>query len=573
MSDTFSLGGDPGSIRASGQSWKSFASSASSASSDIKSVDAASFQGDEGDTYRGKVNDDLPPRLDKTHEAWEQVGSALITYASTLEDLQSRLATLKTQHDSASQTASAKANDLESAKSADKTHDQQQTEAKSKLKPGETLPPSTYSSGASGAQSQLNEANNAVQDTINKANQVHSEHRTALNTCCNQIEDAKGKRFEKPPGFWGKLKDSVVDWVKDHADVLKQISGVLKIISAIAGVLSFIPILTPIMGPIALVTGGAALLIDVGLKLITGEGSWASIGIDAATMLLPGAGKLIGKGIKGVVGAERVASVGNRVRTSVNGSRAVTALRNSRAVNGISRANRAFENAALRVPGVRAANVRAGRLGANTPTRFNNIADAMAHARPRLQNEADQAWNQATARSDPNYFRNPAAEGPRTRYDRYLDGHGGSNPSAATQGTWAHTDLERSLTDHPERIFPSSSNYEVRPEVSYGPSGEVPRGTSGSARPDVVIGRNDGPGWTPEAAQDLKTGQAGITDRWREKVADRSGIESGNIEELRPGGGGSGANTPSSGNASSSGGTAAWSTPVLPMPSLFSGGS
>ncbi|WP_353649616.1 putative T7SS-secreted protein [Nakamurella sp. A5-74] len=388
MSDTFSLGGDPGSIKASGQTWKSFASAASSASSDIRSVDAASFQGDEGDTYRGKVNEDLPPRLDKTHEAWEQVGSALITYASTLDDLQSRLATLKTQHDSATQTASAKANNLEGAKSADKTHDQQQTDAKSKLKPGETLPPSTYSSGASAAQSQLNEANNAVQDTINKANQVHSEHRTALNTCCGQIEDAKGKRFEKPPGFWGKLKDSVVDWVKDHADVLKQISGVLKIISAIAGVLSFIPILTPIMGPIALVTGGAALLIDVGLKVITGEGSWASIGLDAALMLLPGAGKLVGKALK----------------STTNGAKALNGLKGAK-------------NAAMAKTLTALKNSKAGTYGARGLTRFKNSPALWRVAnKGRTPYQAAKAYVKrhgddgiATVRANPNVAKRASA--------------------------------------------------------------------------------------------------------------------------------------------------------------------
>ncbi|MEJ7647756.1 MAG: putative T7SS-secreted protein [Nakamurella sp.] len=359
MSDTFSLGGDPGSIKASGQTWKSFATSASSASSDIKSVDAASFQGDEGDTYRSKVNDDLPPRLEKTHEAWNQVGAALITYASTLEDLQSRLATLKTQHDSATQTASAKANDLEGAKSADKTHDQQQTEAKSKLKPGETLPPTTYSSGASAAQSQLNEANNAVQDTIDKANQVHSEHKTALNTCCNEIDDAKGKRFEKPPGFWGKLKDSVVDWVKDHADVLKQISGVLKIISAIAGVLAFIPVLAPIMGPIALAAGGAALLIDVGLKLITGEGSWASIGLDAALMLLPGAGKLLKPLIMGSKAGKVVNALGVKGLKALGNTKlgnVLSKLGNSRVAGlpgkALNSVNNAVAKGLRKVPGL-----------------------------------------------------------------------------------------------------------------------------------------------------------------------------------------------------------------------------
>lgn len=388
MSDTFSLGGDPGSIKASGQTWKSFATSASSASTDIKSVDAASFQGDEGDTYRSKVNDDLPPRLEKTHDAWNQVGTALITYASTLEDLQKRLAALKTQHDSATETANAKANNLESAKSADKTHDQQQTEAKAKLKPGETLPPSTYSSGASAAQSQLNEANNAVQDTIDKANQVHSEHKTALNTCCNEIEDAKGKRFEKPPGFWGKLKDSVVDWVKDHADVLKQISGVLKIISAIAGVLSFIPILAPIMGPIAIVTGGAALLIDVGLKVITGEGSWAQIGIDAALMLLPGAGKLVGKGLK----------------MTTSGTKALNGLKGAK-------------NAAMAKTLTALKNSKVGVVGARGVTRFTNSPAVWRLAnKGRTPYQAAKAYVRrngedgiATVRANPNVAKRPSA--------------------------------------------------------------------------------------------------------------------------------------------------------------------
>jgi hypothetical protein len=113
-------------------------------------------------------------------------------------------------------------------------------------------------------------------------------------------------RFEKPPGFWGRLKNSVVDWVKDHADVLKKISGVLKIISAISGVLAMIPFLAPVMGPIALVSGGLALGIDVTLKLATGEGSWGSIIFDAATMALPGVGKLVKPLVMGSKGGRAI---------------------------------------------------------------------------------------------------------------------------------------------------------------------------------------------------------------------------------------------------------------------------
>ncbi len=62
-------------------------------------MDTSEFQGDEADTYRDKVSDDLPPRLDTTSQAWQVVAAALKTYAGKLEDLQSRMATLKAKAD------------------------------------------------------------------------------------------------------------------------------------------------------------------------------------------------------------------------------------------------------------------------------------------------------------------------------------------------------------------------------------------------------------------------------------------------------------------------------------------
>ncbi len=99
MGESFTLGGDPGSIRASATVWDSFGTDASTASSDVTSLDTSEFQGDEADTYRAKVSDDLPPRLDTTSQAWQVVAAALKTYAGKLEDLQSRMATLKAKAD------------------------------------------------------------------------------------------------------------------------------------------------------------------------------------------------------------------------------------------------------------------------------------------------------------------------------------------------------------------------------------------------------------------------------------------------------------------------------------------
>ena len=163
-------------------------------------------------------------------------------------------------------------------------------EAKADLKPGETLPPDTYRSHASSAQSTLAASQQALQDTYDAASRVRSEHHDAVQRCRHEIDRAKDLRFAKPPGFWGRLKDSVSGWISDHAGVLLEISSVLKTISGIAGLIALIPIpgLQEIAGGIALAAGGAALLIDVGVKLATGKGSWTQICLDGVTMV-PGA--------------------------------------------------------------------------------------------------------------------------------------------------------------------------------------------------------------------------------------------------------------------------------------------
>ncbi|MDQ6657688.1 MAG: hypothetical protein M3Z00_05620 [Actinomycetota bacterium] len=578
MSEDFVLSGDPGSIAASGRMWGEFSSSASTASTAIRGVQAGAVQGDEWAQFTDDINAQLPGHLDTTSQAWGIVAAALTSYADKLTGFQQRMRSLKTTYDSQQATAAnAKAN-LDAAHRSDNAEKARVSTASAALQPGEKLPASTYLSPTSGAQSSFNEANGNMQATLASAALVRKEHSDALQSAVHDVNRAKGMRFQKPPGWFGSLMHSIGGWISDHADVLAKISSVLKVISAIAGVLSFIPVLAPIMGPIALVTGGAALAIDVTLKLVTGKGSWLSIGIDAATMLLPGVGKLLGKGVKTAVGTEKFAAAGGRMTSAIGDAKAMAALRNSptlgKLTSGVSKANSAFEKFALRVPGVRAANIRAGRLVGNISPRFSNIDDALAHARPHLQGRADEAWASATTRSDPAYFRHPNAEGPKTRWDDFAASHG-RDPSLANQGTWAHTTLEQSLKNHGDEILPSDSGYRIRTEVSYRPDGSQTRQFGADTkRPDILIEQgHPGGDWKPAAVVDLKTGKAGISHAWRTAVSERTGIHSSLITELRPGAGPI-AGVPSGAvSSSSSGGTAFWVTPALPMPSLFMNGS
>ncbi|MET3805724.1 hypothetical protein ABIB25_002728 [Nakamurella sp. UYEF19] len=307
----FSLTGDADSIRASAGTWSGFSTAASTAAGDIRHIDSGDFKGDEADTYRDKMNGDLPPHLDTTSEAWSKVATALTTYATTLQTLQTRMHTLASTATHQQQQVDSAGNAAADAKAADARHTADQTAAAKKLPAGQTLPPDTYRPQTSGAGTQLNQANAALQSTIDAANQVRAEHNTAVDHCVTAIHQAAGMRFEEPPGFWGKLGNSITGWIKDHADVLKSISSVLKTISGIAGLLAMIPILSPIMGPIALATGAAALGIDVTLKLVTGEGSWTDIGMDVLGVI-PG-GRAAGEAVKGAEAATDVVRTASTV--------------------------------------------------------------------------------------------------------------------------------------------------------------------------------------------------------------------------------------------------------------------
>ncbi len=316
---SFELTGDVGSIRSSADHWSLFAVATSAAADDIRSIDSGGFEGDEADLYHQRLNGDLPPHLDTASDAWGAVSTALKTYASALEALQSRMSTLTAQaHDQQSQVDAANIQ-VADAHTADARHVASVDAEQKALKPGGLTAVDTYQPQTTGAASRLEAANGQLQSTTDAANRVHQEHSAAADTCVNAINQAAGLRFEEPPGFWGRLKGSVVGWIKDHADVLLAISSVLKQISSIAGLLAMIPILAPIMGPIAAVSGGAALVIDTTVHAATGKGSLTDILIDGAGMLPFGRALTA---LKGAKAGENAARAGDNAWAGENAARA-----------------------------------------------------------------------------------------------------------------------------------------------------------------------------------------------------------------------------------------------------------
>ena len=328
------LTGDAPSIQASADSWSAFSAAASLAGSDIRAVDSGDFQGDEADLYREKLNSDLPPHLDAVSEAWTIVANALKHYSATLEHLQSRMLGLSAraieQHAQVDSAESAVAE----AVTADARHSAAINAAGTPILPGQIPPPDDYRSPATDAAIHLQGRQSALQSTIDAADRARVEHSAAVDDCVAAINRAAGARFEEPPGFWGRLSGSVGGWITHHADVLKSVSSVLRTISGITGLLAMIPVLSPVMGPIALATAGGALLIDATLKVATGEGSWTGIVVDAGLMVLPGAGKLLKAAVLATKTGQAVDETAARVLAIARESspgRALAALKNTKA--------------------------------------------------------------------------------------------------------------------------------------------------------------------------------------------------------------------------------------------------
>lgn len=351
MSETFELSGDPDAILGSAQHWANFGSSAHSAAGDVSSVDASQFSGDEGDTYRGRINQDMTPHLTTAGEAWSGVGSALRTYAHTLRGLQERMSTLKTAAAEQKSKVASSEQAVQQAQQADLTN------------AAATTPDPHYKSGTSDANTGHQNAVSAFNGSVAEAAAIRKEHREAVQKCCSSIDDAKHKRFQKPPGFFDKLKSTVTTTFKAGlAFAVKYVSPMLKMVSMVAGVLALVPFLTPIMGPIALAAGATALAIDVLNKLVTGQGSWTQMGLDALG-LVPGvkqlstfgkmaklgnAAKNIEKANDGLKGAKAALAAARNAKPPLafltrNGRAAKAAIKNAK--TGVAEAKGALKTA------------------------------------------------------------------------------------------------------------------------------------------------------------------------------------------------------------------------------------
>jgi uncharacterized protein YukE len=308
--------GDAGAVASAAGSVDGAARVFSDASGNVDRLNSSGWTGEAAEAFRGQLKD-LPRDLDLAARSHQTAARALADYGAGLrtrqrraDELESRAAELRRQQ----QAAIGEVNGLAA---------QTAPEGSAALE--------SLRSRYTAARSRAEGLGADLEAVIADARRLYEEHRSAAGSAARTVRDVAEAPY-KEPGWLSRAWDSVKSWISEHADVLTQISTVLKGVSAVLGVLSFVPGLQ-FLAPFAMAAAGLALAIDIAVKAATGKGSWASIGLDAALTFIPGGRILSGlRGARAATVADDVARLpglaarGNPVRgigsTAVHGGNA-----------------------------------------------------------------------------------------------------------------------------------------------------------------------------------------------------------------------------------------------------------
>ena len=240
------------------------------AAANVARLNSSGWTGEAAEAFRGQLAD-LPRDLDLAARSHQTAARALSGYGSALGPRQRRADELESRAAELRRAAAGR----RSARSTGSRRSGRRRAARSwrRLR-------TAYDSARSRAEGLGADLDAVLAD----ARRLLDEHRGAASGAARAVRDVADAPYEEP-GWLSRAWDSVKSWISDHADVLRQISSVLKGVSAVLGVLSFVPGLQ-FLAPFAVAAGAIALVID-GALCLAGEGDWGAFALDAALTILP----------------------------------------------------------------------------------------------------------------------------------------------------------------------------------------------------------------------------------------------------------------------------------------------
>ncbi|MFW6691713.1 WXG100 family type VII secretion target [Streptomyces sp. MAR4 CNX-425] len=289
---------------------------------ELDRIDGGQWKGKAAAAFTDHVAEDVAPDMKRAHQSFDKAATALRRWAGDLDGFQEEARGLERE-------ARRKKEALEEA---------QGLVAAAAAKPYLESPVEEGGRGGGGSDDREAErekkqqekreaaaeaAGDALEEVRKRAEELRERYFRSADAICRQLDTAAGIAPDEP-GLFDRIASGVsdvlgdtLDWVQDHADLIKAIGDVLGYVTAALTVLAIATAPFPPIGAAfasaALVYAGLTLLTHGVAKAAGADVSWATLGLEALG-LIPGMG-LFAKGVK-IVGrgaAEaRVAQLGGR---------------------------------------------------------------------------------------------------------------------------------------------------------------------------------------------------------------------------------------------------------------------
>jgi hypothetical protein len=278
--------GDPSGVRSEASKYTATADAVRNAASEMRRLAADSAMGEsEAITALVEASDEVSERLESLHGRYETAGSALTTYASSLETAQQLALTAVATRDAAAEASASAANSAQAY----------ENEAMAATTPEEKAEAErmqrAHESSIDAATGDLAGAQAAYDRAIEMRN-------TAAQTAADLISAAI-----RSDGMNDSLWDDFSGWVTENAEILKVIKDVLGYIATGLAIASLF------LAPFALAAAGLTALLSLALSA-TGNQSWVEFGLDFLAFATLGVGAIAGRALKTTMGLLKATRVG-----------------------------------------------------------------------------------------------------------------------------------------------------------------------------------------------------------------------------------------------------------------------
>ncbi|GAA2655812.1 hypothetical protein GCM10010400_10690 [Streptomyces aculeolatus] len=246
---------------------------------ELERLDQGVWKGKAANAFSDHVADNVTPDIKRAHTSFEKAARALRRWSVEMDRFQEEARALEREArrkqealgDAQRLVNAGKAAPFPGASDDDKASDAQKKQQDKREKAAE-------------------EAGDALDEVRRRAEELKERYVTEAWSICRELDTA-GDIAPDEPGLFDRIASGVsdvlgdaLDWVQDHADLIKAIGDVLSYVTAALAVLAIVTApfgIGAAFATAALITGGLTLATHGIAKAAGADVSWTTIGLDA----------------------------------------------------------------------------------------------------------------------------------------------------------------------------------------------------------------------------------------------------------------------------------------------------